>query len=76
MTVKIKECTQPKALVHFRNIKPGQFFVYSAKLSERNLQLRTHYGAVIVATGEYDEEDIYSKDAVFEIIHDVDILWG
>lgn len=76
MTVKIKERTKTKSLVYFRNIKPGQFFVYSAKLSERNLQLRTHDGAVIVATGEYDDADIYSKDAVFEVIHDVDILWG
>uniref|UniRef100_A0AB39CBV4 Uncharacterized protein n=1 Tax=Klebsiella phage vB-Kvc-Y10 TaxID=3236922 RepID=A0AB39CBV4_9CAUD len=76
MTVKIKERAKTKALVYFRDIKPGQFFVYSSEHSVRNLQLRTHAGAVIVATGEYDDENLYSKDAVFEIIHDVDILWG
>lgn len=76
MPVKIKERTPAKDLVHFRNIKPGQFFVYVSEHSERNLQLRTGSGAVIVATGVHDEDDIYSKDAVFEIIRDVDIIWG
>lgn len=76
MTVTIKERTPAKSLVHFSKIKPGQFFVYSSEHSERNLQLRTDTGAVVVETGVHDEEKIYSKDAVFEIIHDVDILWG
>lgn len=76
MTVKIKERTPAKALVHLRNIKPGQFFVYASEHSERNLQLRTDTGAVIVETGVHDEEDIYSKDAVFEVIPNVDIFWG
>nr|UWD77054.1 MAG: hypothetical protein [Bacteriophage sp.] len=76
MTVKIKERTPAKTLVHLSNIEPGQFFVYSSEHSARTLQLRTSTGAVIVETGVHDEDDIYSKHAVFEVIPDVDILWG
>lgn len=76
MTVKIKERTPAKALVHFRNIKPGQFFIYAGNGSERRLQLRTDTGAVIVENGVHDEEDFYSTSAVFEVITDVDIFWG
>lgn len=76
MPVKIKERSPVKDLVYFRNIKPGQFFVYVSEHSARNLQLRTDSGAVIVETGVHDEDAVYSEDAVFEIIPDVDILWG
>uniref|UniRef100_A0AAU8ED87 Uncharacterized protein n=1 Tax=Klebsiella phage vB_Kpn1-P3 TaxID=3230838 RepID=A0AAU8ED87_9VIRU len=58
-----------------RDIRPGEFFVSWAHGVRAGLQQRVTDGAVIVATGVYDNLSKYSDDALFEIVP-VEIIVG
>lgn len=75
MTAKITFKKYAPVLRTLRDIRPGEFFVSWAHGLRAGLQQRVTDGAVIVATGVYDNLSEYTEDAVFEVVP-VEIIVG
>ncbi|CAK1256721.1 hypothetical protein K59PH2_LOCUS15 [Klebsiella phage vB_Kpl_K59PH2] len=75
MTAKITFKKYEPVLRTLRDIAPGEFFVSWAHGLRAGLQQRVTDGAVIVATGVYDNLSEYTEDAVFEVVP-VEIIVG